>query len=88
MLWNCHGAHGQEFRRNLRFLLDWNNPTISCLTETRIEDHFAILNDFNFTDLIQVAAQGYTGGIVMLWRADELIVDPLVVTAQEIHATV
>lgn len=28
MIWNCRGAHNQEFRRNLRFLLTWNNPSI------------------------------------------------------------
>ncbi|OIS98976.1 hypothetical protein A4A49_60969, partial [Nicotiana attenuata] len=88
MLWNCRGAHGPEFRRNLRFLLDWNNPTILFLTETRMEDHAPLLHDFNFTDLVQVAAQGYLGGICVLWRVDELTVDPLAITAQEIHATV
>ncbi|OIT02208.1 hypothetical protein A4A49_56694 [Nicotiana attenuata] len=66
MLWNCRGAHNQEFHRNLRFLLMWNNPSILCLTETKMADHTDLLMDFNYTDLIQVAAQGHSGGIVLL----------------------
>ncbi|OIT28258.1 hypothetical protein A4A49_62291, partial [Nicotiana attenuata] len=88
MLWNCRGAHRAEFRHNLHFLLDWNNPTILCLTETRMEDHASLLHYFNFTNLVQVAAHGYSGGICVLSRSKELTVDPLAITALEIHATV
>nr|XP_009798187.1 PREDICTED: uncharacterized protein LOC104244463 [Nicotiana sylvestris] len=88
MLWNYRGVNGPDFCRNLRFLLDWNNPSIFCLTEMRMEDHSFFLNEFNFTDLIQVAARDYLGGIVILWHTDELTVDPFAITAQEIHASV
>nr|XP_016508810.1 PREDICTED: uncharacterized protein LOC107826363 [Nicotiana tabacum]XP_018623454.1 uncharacterized protein LOC108943633 [Nicotiana tomentosiformis] len=88
MLWWSRGANYLDFRRNLHFLFNWNNPTILCLMETRIEDHTSLLNEFNFTDRIQVFAQGYSSGIVMLWRAHDLIVDPIAITAQELHASV
>ncbi|OIT30548.1 hypothetical protein A4A49_58475, partial [Nicotiana attenuata] len=87
MIWNCWGAHNQEFRRNLRFLLTWNNPFTLCLTETKMADHTDILMEFNHTDFIQVAAQGRSGGIVLLWRAHDLVVNPVAVTSQEIHAS-
>lgn len=38
--------------------------------------------------MIQLAAEGYSGGMVLLWRANELLVDPITATAQEIHASV
>ncbi|OIT18986.1 hypothetical protein A4A49_61797, partial [Nicotiana attenuata] len=88
LLWNFREANDPDFRRNLRFLLDWNNPSLLCLTEIRMEDHSSLLQDFNFTDMVQAAARGYSGGIVIVWRADELIVDPFVITTQEIHTNV
>lgn len=51
-------------------------------------DHTALLQDYNFSDLIQVATQGSTGGIVLLWHSNELTVNPATVTSQEIHAAV
>lgn len=62
LLWNCRGANGLEFRRNLRFLLSWSNPSILCLTETKMQDHTALLQELDFSDLIQVAAHGHSGG--------------------------
>lgn len=88
MLWNCRGAHNQEFCRNLQFLLTWNNLSILCLTETKMADHTDLLTKYNYTDLIQVAAQGQSGVIVLLWRTNELAVNPVAVTSQEIHASV
>lgn len=50
-----------------------------------MEDHISLLNEFNFTNLIQFATQGYSGGIVMLQSTHYLTVDPIEVTAQELH---
>lgn len=88
MLWKCWGAHNQEFRRNLRFLLTWNNPSIMCLTETKMADHSELLMEFNYTDLIQVATQGQSEGIVIPWRAHELVINTVAITSQEIHTSV
>ncbi|OIS98172.1 hypothetical protein A4A49_51412 [Nicotiana attenuata] len=88
MLWNCWRAHNLEFRRNLRFLLTWDNPSIMCLTETKIADYTYLLMEYNYTDLIQVAAQGQAEGIVLFWRAYELVVNPVAVTSQEIQSSV
>lgn len=46
-----------------------------------MEDHTSLLDDFNFTYMIQVAAEGYSGGMVLLWRANELLVDPITTSA-------
>ncbi|OIT25568.1 hypothetical protein A4A49_62809, partial [Nicotiana attenuata] len=88
MIWNCRGENGLEFLRNLQFLLQWNNPSILCLIEIKMQDHTSLLQEFDFTDLIQVAAYGHSSGIVLLWRPHELTVDHVAVTSQEIHASV
>ncbi|KAK4733561.1 hypothetical protein R3W88_007822 [Solanum pinnatisectum] len=62
LMWNCRGAHNANFMNNLRALLEWNNPCVLALTETRMEDHDRILQSLDFTDVIQVAATRYSGG--------------------------
>lgn len=56
MLWNFHEEKCPEFRRALCFLLNWNTPTMLCLTETKKEDHGSVLDEFNYTDLIQASS--------------------------------
>lgn len=46
-----------------------------------MEDHTSLLQEFNYNDIIQVAARGRSGGIVLLWQANELHVDPVAVTS-------
>lgn len=59
-----------------------------CLTETKMADHSELLMEFNYTDLIQVATQGQSEGIVILWRAHELVINTVAITSQEIHTSV
>ncbi|KAH0781846.1 hypothetical protein KY290_001444 [Solanum tuberosum] len=66
LLWNCRGAHNSNFMNNMRALIEWNNPTILSLTETRMEDHDNLLQALDFTDVIQIPAIGYLGGITIL----------------------
>lgn len=53
-----------------------------------MEDHSPLLDAFNYTDLILAPAQGFSGGMAILWRANEILVDPITITAHEIHASV
>ncbi|KAK4718212.1 hypothetical protein R3W88_016550 [Solanum pinnatisectum] len=71
------GAHSANFMTNVHALIEWNNPTILALTETRMEDHGKILQALDFTDVIQVPV-----------RSIEVIIEPFVVTEQEIYATI
>ncbi|KAH0698593.1 hypothetical protein KY284_012808 [Solanum tuberosum] len=87
-LWNCRGANNAKFMNNIRALIDSHNPTILALTETRMEDHDKILQALDYTDVIQVPAFGYSGGIALLWRNSEINVEPFVITEQEIHVTI
>ncbi|KAH0686312.1 hypothetical protein KY289_017066 [Solanum tuberosum] len=88
LLWNYRGANNANFMKNMCTLMEFHNPTILTLTETRMEDHNKILQALDFTDVIQVPASAYSGGISLLWRNSEIIIEPFVLTKQEIHATI
>ncbi|XP_070035267.1 uncharacterized protein [Nicotiana tomentosiformis] len=91
LLWNCRGANGADFRRNLKAVLSWNNPTMVCFTETKMKKaaNEALMVEFWFTNMLHVDAIGYSEGMIMLWREHEVAhVDPIAATNQEIHANV
>lgn len=56
--------------------------------ETRMEEHYTIRNDFGFDNLIQVVAQGNSGGITIMWKNGNIIVDQIGSTDQEVHAMI
>ncbi|KAH0769051.1 hypothetical protein KY290_013032 [Solanum tuberosum] len=87
-LWNCRGANNAKFMNNTRALIYSHNPTILALAETRMEDHDKILQALDYTDVIQVLAFGYSGGIALLWRNSEINVESFMITEQEIHVTI
>lgn len=88
IIWNCRGTHSPEFRRNFRYLLDYHRPALVVLLETHLTDHTAIQDDFSFTNIAQVPAEGHSGGIVVLRLNDILIVGEIAMTHQEIHCMV
>ncbi|KAH0645314.1 hypothetical protein KY284_033198 [Solanum tuberosum] len=88
LLWNYGGAHNANFMNNLRALIAWNNPTVLALTETIMEDHNKVLQALNFSDVIQVPANEYFGGIALFWRSTDVTIEPFVLTDQEIHSTI
>lgn len=73
---------------NLRALIEWNNQTVLALRETRMEDHNKILQDLDFTDVIQVPATGYSGGIALFWKNTEVTIELYALTEQKIHSTI
>ncbi|XP_019223733.1 PREDICTED: uncharacterized protein LOC109205474 isoform X1 [Nicotiana attenuata] len=85
IIWNCRGAQSDDFRRNFRSLLDYNRPSLVVLLETHCQNHQTVKEDFNFTSLIEVAANVQSGGIAILWLSDVLHVEPVATTSQEIH---
>ncbi|XP_070016761.1 uncharacterized protein [Nicotiana sylvestris] len=88
LLWNCRGANNPIFRRNLDAILHANTPSVLALTENRMADHDILLQQLPFTDLLQVPASGFSGEIALLWNNHEVTIEPMVLTEQEIHATV
>ncbi|KAG5632809.1 hypothetical protein H5410_004526, partial [Solanum commersonii] len=53
-----------------------------------MEDHDNLLQALDFTDVIQIPAIGYLGGITLFWGSSEVTIEPFVLTEQEIHATI
>ncbi|XP_059302758.1 uncharacterized protein LOC132054801 [Lycium ferocissimum] len=88
LLWNCCGCNSLDFQRNFRAIVAWNNPTIICLTETKMANHYPLMHAVGFTDMFDIAAEGYSDGVVFMWKSDELSMDPVAVTDQEIHVNV
>lgn len=66
IIWNCKRGIGVDFRQNFRSLLDWHRSPIFVLLETKMQDHQALLNNFNFNNMIQVPTIGNSEGIC--WR--------------------
>ncbi|OIT30136.1 hypothetical protein A4A49_57266, partial [Nicotiana attenuata] len=88
IIWNCQGASSAEFRRAFRAILDYHRPRIVALLETKMEDHHILVHDFGYSSLIQMPANGNSGGIVLMWNNGDTIVDQIGGTDQEIHAMV
>ncbi|XP_019241252.1 PREDICTED: uncharacterized protein LOC109221248 [Nicotiana attenuata] len=51
-------------------------------------NHAELLDDFEFTKLIEVPAEGQSGGMVMMWNHEIVSVHNAVRRNQEIHATI
>ncbi|MCD9639293.1 hypothetical protein HAX54_023720 [Datura stramonium] len=88
LIFQERGGNSAEFRHNFRALIDWHRPSIITLLETKMEEHQPILNDFPFTNMIQLPAQGLSRGIVILWDANILELTQIEVTNQTIHVKV
>ncbi|KAI7983920.1 hypothetical protein LOK49_LG15G02171 [Camellia lanceoleosa] len=90
LIWNCHGARNNTFKRNLRELLRTHKPEILVLMETKVT--FSSLgNFFNnlcFSASIVVDPIGRMGGIWLLWDTAHVNVQTSSVSNQYIHATI
>ncbi|KAH0632709.1 hypothetical protein KY284_035504 [Solanum tuberosum] len=88
IVWNRRGCNEDDFRRNFRSLIDWHKPPLVALVETKMQDHQPLLDNFPFNTMIQVPANGNSGGLVMLWDNKIVELDNIATTGQEIHAMV
>nr|XP_033517676.1 uncharacterized protein LOC117281929 [Nicotiana tomentosiformis] len=53
-----------------------------------MDNHISLLNDFNFTKMIEVPAEGRSGGMVILWDHNIVTIQNFVTHNQEIHAMI
>jgi exonuclease III len=90
LLWNCRGAGNPNFRRNFADLMRSHQPTIVVLVETRISGQRAVevSTALGFDRVIRSDAEGFSGGIWLLWDSGSVTLDVLHVNNQAIHATV
>lgn len=59
-----------------------------ALLETRMTNHISTLEDFNFTEMIEVPSKEQFGGLVILWNHARVIVNNFTRRNQEIHAMI
>jgi len=90
LIWNCRGAMKPTFRKTVLDLVEWHQPVILVITETRIDGSRAddIIRRLPFDGAYSTETIGYAGGIWLLWRSDFVSMDILLATKQEIHAIV
>ncbi|XP_033515561.1 uncharacterized protein [Nicotiana tomentosiformis] len=88
IIWNIRGGNNDNFRVNFREMIDTHKPCMVTLLETRMENHISLLSDSPFSEMIEVPAEGQTGGMVIMWDASIVKVHNFVRRNQEIYATV
>ena len=78
------------FRKTVMDLVDWHNPIIMVITETKVSGVRAIeiIETLPFDDAVVTDTIGFTGGIWLLWRSDLVQVEAQATTEQEVHAIV
>ena len=90
LIWNCRGAMKPTFKKIVLDLVEWHQPIIFVITETRIDGPRAdeVIRKLPFDEAYSTETIGYAGGIWLLWRSDFIFMDILSATEQEIHAIV
>ncbi|OIT37326.1 hypothetical protein A4A49_64612, partial [Nicotiana attenuata] len=58
------------------------------LLETKMADHKKLTKELHFDMPIQSPAVGLSGGILMMWKEDRIIINEVSTTPQGIHAMV
>ena len=74
MVWNYQGVGNQVFLNTMKELIRRYNPCILALLETKVSGVTAdkVCRSISFDGVHRFEAQGFRGGIWVLWRMDEL----------------
>lgn len=90
LAWNCRGLGNDNAVDAVRDVIDAHHPDIVILTKTRIplERSERVAARFHYGDHLATDTMGYRGGILLLWKSEELEVTRVGSNLQEIHATV
>ncbi|GLT69081.1 hypothetical protein SLA2020_412600 [Shorea laevis] len=88
--WNCRGATNNEFKRNAMEIIREHNPGIFIIMETKLAGDRAVevARSLGLPKWELVDADGYVGGIWVLWDDSRFSVDILSKGSQVIHALV
>jgi len=88
LVWNVQGAGSREVLNMLREHIHMYKPCIVALVETRISGSRAqlVCDRIGFRNCFRVEAQGFQGGIWVLWNSEETKIE--VITSHEQFVTV
>ncbi|GMJ04558.1 hypothetical protein HRI_004125000 [Hibiscus trionum] len=89
LTWNIQGAAGSTFRDHLRRFKADSKLSVIALMETWLSGDKAdrIISRLGFQSLFRVEAQGFCGGISLLWN-DDITVRVVSVSNQFIHTMI
>ncbi|XP_056694850.1 uncharacterized protein [Spinacia oleracea] len=88
LMWNVQGAGKQAFMATLKEIIRINNPTVIVLVETHLSGEKAqrVCDRIGFSGQTRVEAQGFSGGIWLFWKEEEVSVTPFEAHGQ--HLTI
>ena len=82
LIWNCRGAMKPTFKKTTLDLVEWHQPVIFVITETRIDGPMTddIIRRLPFDGAYSTETIGYASGIWLLWCSDFVSMDILSAT--------
>ncbi|XP_052192526.1 uncharacterized protein LOC127801418 isoform X2 [Diospyros lotus] len=74
LIWSCRGAGDARFLRTIKDLCRQHQPSIVLLLETRASASYGdqVAEEIGFPHPFVTDPEGFTGGIWLLWRKDDL----------------
>ena len=72
LIWNCRGAMKPQFRKTVMDLVEWHNPILMVITETRMSGSrvLEMIEMLPFDGAKVSDTIGFAGGIRLLWKTD------------------
>lgn len=86
MVWNVQGAGSKSFMVSLKEIIRTHNPVVLVLVETHMggEQAVKIASMLRYSGHTRVDAQGFSGRIWVYWKAETVIVEPILKHNQHI----
>ncbi|XP_030958722.1 uncharacterized protein LOC115980633 [Quercus lobata] len=90
LIWNSRGALKPSFQTDIHELARRHNPAILVVMETKLGGSKAkeVSDRLPFDGAILTETIGFTGGLWLLWNEDQVEIQELAKTEQEIHIEV
>ncbi|XP_061364993.1 uncharacterized protein LOC133308390 [Gastrolobium bilobum] len=87
LIWNCRGAANSKIGRTLKLFVDKNDVGIVILLETRSKSDKcnSILKKLKFGKAIFEEANGFSGGLWVIWDSRKFMVQLISQSTQYIH---
>ncbi|GLT77972.1 hypothetical protein SLA2020_495240 [Shorea laevis] len=89
LIWNCRGAASESFKRHVMDLKATHRPCMMLIMETKVSgDRAKAIASHLYPNYHIVDANGFAGGLWLLWDASQISADVIADSDQAIHAIV
>ncbi|XP_061362797.1 uncharacterized protein LOC133306487 [Gastrolobium bilobum] len=90
LIWNTRGAAKKDFRSTLKSMVRKNSADIVVLLETKTQSEVCkkLMKKLGFDSLLVQEAQGFAGGIWLMWHSSKVDIALLSKSVQFIHCRV